>query len=154
MALADNTETLEQILEEVYALPNRSSGAKVDASIFISTEIGSTPLDFTINDIEYDETEIVNLANKVINNESVNVQISGDYYYYSGGGYFGRFTLIHVECRVTELHIGFGAMNFNASDGFVLYDLEFYLDGDWSNKQVNGVDSAYLNKIQLQTVTE
>lgn len=127
MALKDNTETLEQILEDVYALPNRSSGASVDATITLIPHYDATPLNLVAGSFEYNESEIVNVANKVQKEEDVNVKVYGQYNFWSGSGYYGNFSVsqISFDWYTKELRICFD-IDYNGK--FVKYCLMFELN--------------------------
>lgn len=116
-------------------VPGVVSGSSVDATILVEHDYNTRPTTMNVNQFRYDESEILNVANKLVNKEAVNIKIYGNYSYWSSSGYYGDFTTLHVEHNYYELVVTFLV---DSSEGCVLYRLKFGLDG-WDSTEITGV---------------
>jgi len=102
-----NTEELQEILQQVYDLPNRSGGSAWDMTIRCHRDNIDDfgVINITTSDIAVDPTEVANTLSKIGNGESVNVRMLGRYRYGSLTT-LGVFTPTHIEHR-NNLEIAF-----------------------------------------------
>ena len=136
MSITDNTDTLNQILQEVYNLPERSNSSTTEDLILqLQIDIGSYIGNMTNSNVTYDTTEVINAFNKLVAGDHINVKMVGEYHYYSSGPYNGQLNSTHIEYTNTDwsksLNITFLSMTGN-STSIIVY-LKFTLNTDLSS---------------------
>lgn len=130
-------------------LPSHSSGSSVDATINVVVDDGmnASPTTLTIDNIQYDESEIVNLANKMGEDQDVNVKIYGEYCYWSSSGFYGNFKPLHILYDYPNLVVTF---MLDHAGTFVMYRLRFGVKFDDSNSKVKTITSAVLDRVNSE----
>ena len=142
-----NTEELQEILQQVYDLPNRNSGgATWDMTIrFTRDNLDDYgPTNISVEDFVIDSTEIDNVKHKIRSGEFVNVRMLGGYRYFSASTY-GVFTPIHIE-MVNRL-----SMLFLFDVDGELYSLKLVCEAGGPNYGGSYLDEVTVTKVYAST---
>lgn len=147
--IESNTEELQEVLQQVYNLPNRSGGSNsydltIQIDQFDAHDIGGLTMQEVIN---YNPTEVINTIAKLENYEIVNVVMFGEHCISSATA-FATFPAVEVTCSGNHLRCVFNAINYYASvdredSGMYNIVLEFYyLTGELTGVRVYQIGST------------
>ena len=156
--LETNTEELQEILRQVYDLPDRSSvGGGYDLEIGMSGMWDrQSPLDEACTlSFSYDQEQVAAVCEKLVNGENPSVIVRGaDVAFDSGGSYELTFQPFQVRgsawdyqgtTRCYRLWVYFAAYNSSQnSHGTFILDIKKKYTGEWSL-------NVYYDRHQLAT---
>ena len=134
-----NTEGLREILDEVYNLPNRSTGGTHDLTIridHIDRDAAHSLTTLAADGISVDAAEVLATADKIVNKQPVKVIMVGEYNYWSGdalGAFFPASVNGYYGCVICEFI-------YRASDELWVTTIEIRV-----NQDDNEVSNVFVN---------
>ena len=133
-----NTEELQNILQQVYNLPDRSSGsAEPDLVIGMNTS-GNMSITGEVDKLTFDSASVVNTYNKILSGQAVSCVLNAKYHIHSGGAIDASSPHITAmawsddnnSARVGTMRVFFNLWYSYGFGGTILVDIVFNIHHD------------------------